>query len=132
MKEELINFGMKSVSGDEAFFSMIRNKELFGMTVLHVDDFLVAGSQEFLKLISTKLENRFTFGNMELTKFKFTGLHIEQNKKGIYVDQIGYIHSIQPISSYRMKAHDKEKLNKAELKAYRGLTGQLNWAAEST
>lgn len=31
-----------------------------------------------------------------------------------------------------MEGHDKEKLNKAELKAYRGLTGQLNWAAEST
>ena len=132
VKEELINFGMKSVSGDEAFFSMIRNKELFWMTVLHGDDFPVAGSQEFLKLISTKLQNRFTFGKMELTKFKFTGLNIEQNKEGIYVDQIEYIQSIQPISSYRMEGNDKEKLNKAELKAYRGLTGQLNWAAEST
>ena len=67
-----MNLGMKSVSGDEALFSMIRNKELFGMTVLHVDDFLVAGSQELLKMITTKLEKRFTFGKMELTKFKFT------------------------------------------------------------
>ena len=31
-----------------------------------------------------------------------------------------------------MDAKDNEDLNKAEFKAYRGLTGQLNWVAEST
>ena len=126
VKKQLVSFGMKSVSGDDAYFSMVKNGELFGMTVLHVDDFLVAGSQEFLNMISTKLKDRFTFGKMELAKFKFTGLNIEQTQEGIYVDQIQYIHSLQPISSYRMDAQDDESLNKMEMKAYRGLTGQLN------
>ena len=31
-----------------------------------------------------------------------------------------------------MDVHDEESLNKSEFKAYRGLTGQLNWAAENT
>ena len=94
VKEKLVSFGMKSVSGDDAYFSMVKNGELFGKTVLHVDDCLVAGSQEFLNMISTKLKDRFTFGKMELAKFKFIGLNIEQTQEGIYVDQIQYIHSI--------------------------------------
>ena len=48
------------------------------------------------------------------------------------MDQINYIHNIQPISSQRLDAKDDESLNRAEFKAYRGLTGQLNWAAENT
>jgi hypothetical protein len=132
VKEELKAFGMKSVSGDDAFFSINKDGELFGMTILHVDDFLVAGCSQFIKMISQKLKSRFTFGKTELTKFKFTGLNIEQTDSGIYVDQIDYIHNIKPISSYRMDAQEDEGLNKAELKSYRGLTGQLNWAAENT
>ena len=45
---ELTHVGMKNVSGDDALFNMIRNEELFSMTVFIVDDFLVAGSSEFL------------------------------------------------------------------------------------
>ena len=82
---------MKSVSGDDAFFSIRKNGYLFRMTILHVDDFLVARSSEFLRLLSTKLKKRFTFGETELIKFKFTGLNIEQTQDGIYVDQIEYI-----------------------------------------
>ena len=102
------------------------------MTILHVDDFLVAGSPEFLRLISAKLQKRFTFGRTELCMFKFTGLNKEQTQDGIYVDQIEYINQIQPISSHRMDAKDNEDLNKTEFKAYRGLTGQLNWVAKSS
>ena len=65
---ELTHFGMKSVSGDDAPFTMIRNGELFSMTILHVDDFLVAGSSEFLQMLSQKLKRRFTFGKTELAK----------------------------------------------------------------
>ena len=123
---------MKSISGDDAFFTMSKKGELFGMTVLHVDDFLVAGRPEFLSMISLKLKKRFTFGKTEYSKFKFTGLNIDQQEEGIYVDQIDYIQNIQPISSYRMDVPEDECLNKLEFKAYRGLTGQLNWAVENT
>ena len=121
VKDELKSLGMKSISGDDAFFTMSKTGELFGMTVLHVDDFLVAGRPEFLSMISFKLKKRFTFGKTEYSKFKFTGLNIDQQEEGIYVDQIDYIQNIQPISSYKL-----------EFKAYRGLTGQLNWAVENT
>ena len=111
---------------------MIKDGELFGMTVLHVDDFLVAGKPEFLKLLTSKLKKRFMFGRTELTKFKFTGLNVEQKEDGIYVDQIDYIQNIQATSAYRMDDQEGESLNKSEFKAYRGITGQLNWTAENT
>ena len=132
VKEELKTFGMKSSSGDEAFFNMRKDGELFGMTVLHVDDFLVAGKPEFLEELSIKLKKRFTFGKIELNKFKFTGLNIEQTKEGIFVDQIEYIQSIQPISSQGLDGEDTASLNKQQFKAYRRLTGQLAWAVENT
>ena len=43
VKAELKSLGMKSISGDDAFFTMNKKGELFGMTVLHADNFLVAG-----------------------------------------------------------------------------------------
>ena len=132
VKNELKDFGMKNISGDDAFFTMNKDGELYGMTVLHVDDFLVAGRPDFLKNISMKLKKRFTFGKTEYTKFKFTGLNIEQTKEGIFVDQIDYIKNIQSISSSRMDGQDNVNLTKAEFKAYRGLTGELNWAAKCT
>ena len=87
------------------------------MTVLHVEDFLVAGKSEFLKALSTQLERRFTFGKTEFTKFKFTGLNIEQTSERIYVDQIDYFRNIQPISSTRIEAQNDSSLTKTEFKA---------------
>ena len=123
---------MKSVSGDDAFFTLNKEGELLGMTVHHVDDFLVAGNQKFMKIISSTLKKRFTFGKTDLDKFKFTGLNIEHTEQGIYIDQLDYIKNIQPISPHRMDVSEDEALNKDEFKLYRGLTGQLNWPAENT
>ena len=48
VKEQLMNMGMKTVSGDEAFFYMHNKRgELMGIYILHVDDFLIPGNQEF-------------------------------------------------------------------------------------
>ena len=132
VKQELKTFGMKSVSGDEAFFSIRKDGELFGMTVLHVDDFLVAGNPDFLVQLGHKLRNRFTFGKIEFNKFKYTGLNIEQTKDGISVDQVDYIQSIKPISAQGLEAEDKVGLNKPQFKEYRRLTGQLAWAVENS
>ena len=132
VKQELKAFGMESVSGDEAFFSMRKNGKLFGMTVLHVDDFLVAGKPEFLELLGKKLKSRFTFGKIEINKFKCTGLNIDQKEDGIYVDQCEYVQSIKPISAQGLETEDNIILDKKQFKEYRLLTGQLAWAVENT
>ena len=86
---------------------------------------------DFLKLIQDKLQGRFKFGKIELQKFKFTGLNIEQNDDGIYIDQNEYIQGIEPIEIEKVKDKN-EKLSVRKFKEYRALTGQLSWAAENT
>ena len=96
-----------------------------------MDDFLLAGSPEFETKLNKKLRGRFTISKAESGQFKYTGLNIKQTKSEITVDQIEYIKSIKPIDIKRV-GRGETKLNKAEFKKYRALTGQLSWAAENT
>ena len=65
VKPELLKLGMKTVSGDEAFLSMVKNGQLEGLCILHVDDFLVAGKSNFLSALDNQLKGRFKFGKVE-------------------------------------------------------------------
>ena len=123
--------GMKQLSGDDALFYMVENNTLIGLCALHVDDFLTGGTKKFEDILDKKLQGRFTFGKIELQKFKFTGMNIEQTAEGIFIDQIDNINSILPITMNRVGPKD-EKLTDKEFKAYRALTGQLSWAAENS
>ena len=83
-------------------------------------------------MISDGLMSKFTFGKVESSRFKYTGLNIEQTEEGtILVDQIEYVLSLKPIEVG--KSYDKnKKLSKKLFTQYRALTGQLSWAAEMT
>ena len=131
VKETLLSMEMKSLSGDDAFFYSIKNGKLVGICIIHVDDFLIGGNDDFLKTVEDKLEKRFTFGKIELRNFKFTGLNIKETQDGISVDQNGYIQSLKAIKLDKLAGKD-EKLSKQKFKEFRGLTGQLSWAAENT
>ena len=72
VKEQLTEFRMKNLSGDDAFFYRIKKDCLDGICILHVDDFLISGSKEFHKEVARKLKGRFTFGKVEVESFKFT------------------------------------------------------------
>ena len=131
VRETLLSMGMKSVSGDDAFFYLNKNGELHGLCILHVDDFLLGGNQYFYNLVQSKLIGKFTFGKIEIEKFKFTGLNVQQTSEGILVDQNDYIQSIKPIKIDKF-ADKNTKLSNEKFAQYRALTGQLSWAAENT
>ena len=131
VKAEVLPMGMKAVTGDDAVFHMIKDDKLIGICLLHVDDFLVGGTPEFDRLLRNRLQERFTFGKIEEQKFKFTGLNIQQNCNGIFIDQIDFISSLEPIEIKRV-GDKNEKLNKEEFEYYRGLTWQLSWVASNT
>ena len=132
VKEEVLKLGMKTLSGDLAFFYLVKENKLLGLCIVHVDDFLMGGNQEFFNILNNTLLTKFTFGKMECKRFKYTGLNIEQKEDGsIFVDQNEYIQSLKPIELE--KAVDKKmKLPKKKFTEYRALTGQLSWAAENT
>ena len=66
---------------------------------------------------------KFTFGKIEWSKFKYTGLNIRQNPEGIFVDQNDYVQAIQPIVIDKL-ADKEEMLTKQKFTEYRALTVQ--------
>ena len=131
VKEALVKMGMRSLSGDDAVFYSIRNGKLEGICLLHVDDFLIGGSEGFLSFALKSLLNRFTFGKIESKKFKFTGLNVEQTEEGIFIDQNEYIQALKPIK-FNNFANSDDGVSRSEFLDYRALTGQLAWAADNT
>ena len=73
VKAELLDIGMKTVSGDDAVFTKHEKGKLTGVCIMRVDDFLVGGTEAFEKILNNKLKRRFTFGRKETGRFKFTG-----------------------------------------------------------
>ena len=51
VKETLKELGLKTLPGDEAFYYENRDGKLLGVVLSHVDDFTVAGEEEFVKRI---------------------------------------------------------------------------------
>ena len=131
VQEKLQAMGMKSLSGDDCFFYLIKNEKLVGICLIHVDDFLIAGDKKFLDDTEDALKERFTFGRIEAGKFKFTGLNIKESLEGIFIDQNDYVQSLHPIKIDKL-AGKEEKLSKEKFAEFRRLTGQLSWAAENT
>ena len=58
-------------------------------------------------------------------------MNIKQTTEGIFIDQNEYIQSLEPIKLDKFT--DKSaKLSKHKFTEFRGLIGQLSWAAENT
>ena len=132
VKEQLCQLKMKSLSGDDAFFYLLEeNKKLMGLCILHVDNFLIGGTNKFLHIIHDKLKGRFTFRKIEIESFKFTGLNIQQDEDGIYVDQNEYIQQIEPVIIEK-NCNNDSPLPPKKFKEYRALTGKLSWASENS
>ena len=55
------------------------------------------------------MQGRFSFGKIEMEKFKFTGLNIQQKDGAIFIDQDDYVKSIEPIANEKV-GNQNEKL----------------------
>ena len=81
MKEVLAETGMLRLKGDEAYYHC-HNKDgvLEGMISSHVDDFILAGNEEFLEEITNKIRKKLDISKLEDKDFRFTGIDV--NKVG--------------------------------------------------
>merc|ERR1712243_492428 len=102
-----------------------------GLIISHVDDFTIAGTQEFVQWIVAGIEEKFTVSKVEEDNFRFTGLDVKTTYGKIEVAMEDYAESIQEIKEIRKVKRD-EKLTKAELKEYRKYTGKISWLAQGT
>ena len=134
IRETLLQLGCVQSSIDKALF-MWRDSsnQLAGMFILHVDDFLYAGSQTFLETVVKKVCEIYKVGSKGTDIFRYIGLEISTNQTETTLSQQRYIDSIKeiPISSaQKLRKHDK--VTSEEEKLLRTAIGQLNWVATQT
>ena len=55
VKEVLMEIGLKVMEGDEAFYYLHQSGELMGAVIMHVDDFTLAGTEDFIKEVFRQL-----------------------------------------------------------------------------
>ena len=85
VKDLLLKNDCKQWSLDKALFRWYNKKgQLEGLILLHVDDFLLAGSDNFA-----------VFGKRKVTNFRYVGLDIEETAEGIVVRQEHYIDELE-------------------------------------
>merc|ERR1712240_581533 len=126
VKETLQELGLKTLPGDDAFYLENRNSVLLGMNLSHVDDFIIAGDDEFVERIVNGIRKKFTVSKVEKDVFRFTGLDVKAGNGKIEVSIEDYANSVEEITEIR-KADRDEKLTRAELKEYRKYTGKIFW-----
>ena len=63
--------------GDDAFYYENRNGKLMGLNFSHVNDFMIAGEDEFVEIIVTGIERKFTVSKVEKDVFRFTGVDVK-------------------------------------------------------
>ncbi len=102
-----------------------------GLNLSHVDDFTIAGEDEFVKRIVKGIERKFTVSKIDEDEFRFTGLDVKTGNGKIEDSLEDYANLVEEIKEIR-KVDRAEKLTKTELKEYRKYTGKISWLSQGT
>ena len=98
--------------------------------IVHVDDFLLGGTDWFHKNILAKLHGLFIVGLTESKAMKYLGVNIIQSENGVSLSMDEYIESVMPVDIDLSCSVDKRKLlSLSENHDFRHLIGQINWCA---
>ena len=133
VKSVLIELGVQKCPLDNSLFFWHVNGVLKGVICIYVDDFLFAGTKEFVEKIIMRFMKKFQIGNTGNVNFTYVGLRINSYNDGLTLDQDHYIKSLSSIIISKERALNKsDDLNKKELAAFRTLVGQLSWISTHT
>ena len=94
-KKTLKDLGMVQSQREYCLFLYHKEDQLEGFLVFHVDDIILAGSEEFTEIMK-KLRTKYNFGKVEKGSFAFTGLNISQAESSqITLHQKDYIEKLE-------------------------------------
>ena len=131
LREVFEKENLKTLPGDEAFYYKNVNGNLLGMIITHVDDFQVAGSDQFIDSILERLNSTLTVSKVERGSFRFTGIDVQKVHDGIVLSMDEYAKSFEEIKEIKRVKKDTS-LTKTEMKLFRKYVGKMNWLAENT
>ena len=130
VKKLFLKNKMELLPSDNAYFSYRKDDKLIGQVVIHVDDFFISGSEEFVEWFLKMVSDSLKVSKVEYGSFRFTGVDIRQEERKIIVSMNAYADSLFSIADFR-KNDNTDSLNELELKVYRKYTGKLLWLAEN-
>ena len=109
------------------------NSELIGYLLIHVDDFLFAGHQNFHERIMKKLKSSFLVGKEEKLNFRYLGINISSGNCNITLDQNSYIKNLTKIDLNPDRKRDQTApLVQQEKDLLHTKIGQLLWISNQT
>ena len=133
VRENLLKSKCQQSELDKALFRWYNQGKLEGVFVMHVDDFLFAGTEAFSKSVIEVLVSKYKVGKRQITSFRYVGLDVTQDEGQILVNQDNYAGEIAEIPVTANRKSDKSSpLNKQEMETLRATAGQLNWIATQT
>ena len=77
VKEVLLELGMKMCEVENAVFHYGK-KTLDGIIIIHVDDMLFAGTENFMNSVILPFKRTFQISKEEESCFKYVGIDVEQ------------------------------------------------------
>ena len=134
--DELVSLGMEVRPFDPCTFvlrSTTDPNQIAGILVIHVDDGIGGGNQEFHEVIN-KLEQKYPFGSKKVSSFTFTGIDLTQKEDySIILSQSTYVRKIKPINiETNRRSQPEAHVTEEERGQLRGLVGSLQYAAVNT
>ena len=79
------------MEGDEAFYYLHRNGEFIGTVITHVDDFTLAGTENFIKELLETVSKELTVSKIERDNFRYTGIDVKTVEDEIDVEMKDYV-----------------------------------------
>ena len=95
VKDTLLQLGCVQSNLDKAVFRYYHEGELLGAIVLHVDDFMFAGTKLFHENVTEKVITKFKVGLRKTDVFKYVGLNIRRESDVIILLQDEYVKELQ-------------------------------------
>ena len=130
-RKTMQELGMTQSKRESCLFYYHKDNKFHGELLVHVDDILSAGSDEF-KDIVTKLREKYNFGRVEQGNFVYTGLNIEQDENmDILVHQNNFVEKLATVEATNAGNPDRV-LDKDDNRLLRKAQGQLSWLATQT
>ena len=86
----LNKLGFQTIDGDEEFYYLNLDGNLHRAVITHVDNFNLAGTDEFIEKVISVVEEELMVSKVEEDVFRFTGLDVKVVTDGIDISMENY------------------------------------------
>ena len=88
---------LKVLEGDEVFYYLHRDGELIGGVITHMDDFILAVTEDFINEVINAVSAELTVSKIEMDNFRYTGIDVKTVDDGIEIEMQDYVISLDEV-----------------------------------